>query len=614
MTQTLDKDTGDQNLPRWQLESLFSRLDGEDFKKAKEELSRELKELEALARDRGIRKQEGLALTLTDETVAAFEALLGRLNRLYESFSDIRVFIYGFVATDSFNNEAQAELSRLEPLTSRMSILDKRFTAWLGSLDIEELIERSEIAREHAFALRQAAIEAKHLMSDAEEELYAALQQTSGNAWARLHGDLSSRGTTSAILPGREAREYTVTELKNLQAEADPALRKAALEAELELIGRHAVAYAAAMNSIKGQVNEIGRRRGWESALDAALFESHISRKSLEAMQAACRESFPVFRRYLKAKARFLGKEKLGWYDLSAPVSVDESRGYGWDEAKAFVVENFRSYSDKLAAFAQHTFDQGWHDVPPRKGKRGGAFCMGASGAKESRVLLNFGGKLDDLFTVAHELGHAYHNACAFATERTPLQDMTPMTLAETASIFCETIVVNAALAEAGERERLSILEQDLLGTTQLVVDIHSRFLFESAVFEKRRERALSIEEFSEIMLSAQSETYGDALETRHPYMWAQKGHYYSAARSFYNFPYTFGYLFGLGLYARYRAEPEGFHARYDELLSKTGMADAASLADEFGIDIESPEFWKDSLKVAEARVSDFEALVEKYR
>ncbi len=607
MTQTLSKD-----FPHWQLTSLFSGLDGSDFLGAKRKLSADLDALETFVREHEIGKRDGLKLT--NETVRVFERLVHDLNGLYENVSDIRAFIYGYVSTDAFNNKAQAEFSTLKPVFSRLGVIGKRVSAWLGSLDGEALMARSTVAREHRYMLELKFQEAKHLMADAEEELVSALEQTGVSAWSKLHSDISSRSTTFKALPGREEAQYTVTELKNLQAEADPELRRAAYEAELELLERDAVAYAAAMNSIKGHVNEVSRRRGWASGLEQALFQSHISANSLSAMQEACKGSFPIFRRYLKAKARFLGKSRLGWYDLRAPVSLGEAKDYSWDEAKAFVVENFRRYSDKLADFAQRTFDEGWHDVPPRKGKSGGAFCMSADGAKESRVLLNFGGKLDDLFTVAHELGHAYHNACDFEAGRTPLQDDTPMTLAETASIFCETIVVNAALDKASEAERLSTLEQDLLGTTQLVVDIHSRFIFESTVFDRRQKRELSIEEFNEIMLEAQATTYGDALEERHPYMWAQKGHYYSGGRSFYNFPYTFGYLFGLGLYARYRAQPEGFKERYDELLSSTGMADAASLASGFGIDIESPEFWQSSLEVAGERVKDFEALVEKSR
>lgn len=602
------------SLPHWQLTSIFPGLDAPAYAQAKAELRERVEALRSAmdARGGGAAREP---LPTHSEQVATFDALLDQLNDLYVRFATLRAFLVGFIATDAFNDRAQAEASSLQPLGSELSFLSTRFTAWVGALDAERLLKGSERARAHAYFVRRSKEEAAHLMGSEAEELAAALHPSSGGAWAKLHGDLISRETLRVTLPGRGEAELPLTELRNLQSDPDPEVRRSAFEAELELLERNAVPFAAALNSIKGQVNELTRRRGWASALDEAIFENRISARSLAAMQGACEAHFPLFRRYLAAKAKFLGQETLAWYDLLAPVGVGAPRRFSWDEAQAFVVEAFGSYSAALAAFAQRSFDEHWHDVPPRKGKRNGAFCMGVPGVQESRLLHNFGGNLDDVFTLAHELGHAYHNACAYAYGRTELQSDTPMTLAETASIFCETIVVNALLTRADDRERLAILEQDLLGSTQLVLDIHSRFLFERAVFERRRERELSVAELNELMLEAQAATYGDALDesARHPLMWAHKGHYYSVGRSFYNFPYTFGYLFGLGLYAQYQDQPEGWHERYDALLAATGMEDANTLAARFGIDLESGAFWEASLKVAEARVREYEALVARF-
>ena len=605
-------------LPHWQLISIFPGLDSAEFNEAKNELKLRLESLTKLMDENSISAKEDGAVkdsAVNPETAALFDNLIGRFNDLYTRMGTVGSYLAGFISTDAFNDRAQAEMSSLAPLRSKLSFLGVRFTAWLGSLGADALIEASDTAKAHSYLVRRSREEARHLMGQEAEELLSALRPSGGQAWVKLHGDLSSRTTIKKTLPGREEAEYPLTELRNLQSDGDPDVRKAAYEAELELLTQNVVAYAAAMNSIKAQVNETTQRRGWDTALGEALFSSHITRKSLEAMQSACREQFQVFRRYLKAKARFLGKETLAWYDLLAPVTVGTPRHFSWADTTEFVAEVFGSYSPKLAAFAQKTFDENWHDVPPRKGKRGGAFCMSVQGVKESRIMHNFGGDLDSVFTAAHELGHAYHNLCRYEADRTPLQDDTPMTLAETASIFCETIVTNALLNRADEAEKLAILEQDLLGSTQLVVDIDSRFRFESAVFERRRERELSVDELNALMLDAQAQTYGDALDedARHPLMWAQKGHYYSTGRSFYNFPYTFGYLFGLGLYAQYQARPEGWHTRYDELLSKTGMNDAAPLAAEFGIDIESVDFWRKSLEIAEGRVAEYEVLVERF-
>lgn len=602
-----------QNLPHWQLTSIYPGLASPEFAQAKSELKAALEKLEALMDARQVRAQA--TVEVTAQTASLFDELIERYNDVVTRFATIFPYLSGFTSTDAFNDQAQAETSALAPLGSKLSFLSVRLTAWVGALDADTLITASDVAKAHSYFVRRSLEEARHLMGEEAEELLSALGPSSGRAWTKLHSDLIARSTVKTQLPGRAEADYPLTELRNLQGDADPELRKAAYEAELELLEGNAVPFAAAMNSIKAQVNETSQRRGYDSALGEALFSSHITRQSLDAMQTACREAFPVFRRYLKAKAKFLGKDTLAWYDLSAPVTAGTPRTFTWPEASAFVAETFGSYSDRLAAFAKRSFEEGWHDVPPRKGKRNGAFCMSVEAVKESRIMHNFGGGLDDVFTVAHELGHAYHNDCLFEAGRTPLQDDTPMTLAETASIFCETIVTNAMLAQADEAEKLAILEQDLLGATQLVVDIDSRFRFEQGVFDKRRERELSVDELNELMLDAQAQTYGEGLDenARHPYMWAHKGHYYSTGRSFYNFPYTFGYLFGLGLYAQYQANPDGWHQRYDALLSETGMFDAAPLAARFGIDIESVDFWRGSLAIAEGRVSEYETLVERF-
>ena len=601
--------TADKPLPHWQLDSIFPGLDSGAYKDAKGQLEAGLNTLDQTFTQHGV--GSGEALELTDEVSHRFEQFSEQLNELADSFVTLRVFVTGFTAVDAFNEQAQAEMSQLRDLGSQFSVLNKRFIAWLGRLDLEQLADSSPYARAHKFSLEQTAIAAEHLMGDEAEALASALNTSGGGAWVKLHTDLTSRHTVEAALPGQGTRAYGLAELKTLAHDPNRQVRRLAKEAELELLSRDELAFAAAMNGVKGEVNTLTERRGWGSALEQTLFGSNISPQALSAMQAACEASFPDFRRYLRAKAKFLGLERLEWFDLFAPVSVGEPRSFSWEEAKRFVVDAFGSYSAELADYAQLTFDKNWHDVPPRKGKRSGAFCASVPLRQESRIMLNFSGTLDDVFTVAHELGHGFHNQQMYLAGRDAAQRSTPMTLAETASIFCETIVVNKMLSGASDADKLAILEQDLLGATQLVVDIHSRFLFENAVFEKRLSRELSVDEFKATMLDAQAQTYGDAVVNPHPLMWAQKGHYYSTTRSYYNFPYTFGYLFGLGIYATYQDAPGDFQASYNDLLNSTGMADARSLGERFGLDIEDKAFWARSLDVAKGRIDDYERLVD---
>jgi pepF/M3 family oligoendopeptidase len=318
-----------------------------------------------------------------------------------------------------------------------------------------------------------------------------------------------------------------------------------------------------------------------------------------------------MFRRYFLSKAKKLGKEKLAWWDLSAPIGKSD-KAYSYEAARDFILENFGKFSPDLQGFAQRAFDNRWIDAEPRDGKRGGAFCMGVAGVKESRVLCNFDGSFDQVSTIAHELGHGFHNECAFAAGKTELQQWTPMTLAETASTMCETIVTEAVLATTKDpQEELAVLEAQIQGAAAVVVDIYSRYLFETEVFERRAQAELSADDFSEIMERAQRAAYGEGLDDRYlqKFMWTWKPHYYSPALSFYNYPYAFGLLFATGLYAIYQQRGPAFVEDYKKLLASTGEANAANLAKRFGIDIRTRKFWDDSLAIIGRQVDRFCAI-----
>ncbi len=610
---------------RWRLDSLFAGLDAADYRAARADLAHRIDALEATLAEGALDAPPTSVVeagpggdeapTSTWDVRARLVGLLSARDTLAERLGDVGVFLTGYVAVDAFDDAAQAEQSTLRRLTARLGAIDARITAWIGRLDLDALLDApDDDLAPYAHYLRRTQVAARHLMGEAEEDLASALLPSGGDAWGKLHDDLAGRATVPFTPPGADEPEPTgLARLRVLQAHADRAVRARAYHAELDLLDTHAVAFAAAMNGVKGQVGTLAERRGWSSPLAAALFQNGVGEPALDALQTAVRAAFPDLRRYLRAKARFLGIERLAWYDLLAPVQTGEPRSFTWPEATAFVRTRFAAFAPALEALAVRAVDEGWIDVLPRVGKRNGAFCMGAPGVRESRVMLNFGGGLDDVFTLAHELGHAFHNDASYRAGRRPLQAVTPMTLAETASIFCETLVTDALLAESDDATRLAVLEQDLRSTAQLTLDIDSRFRLERAIFERRADRELSVAELDDLMLSAQDATYGDALDpaARHARMWAQKPHYYSARRSFYNFPYTFGYLFGLGVFARYRAEPDGFARRYEDLLANTGQASVAELGRAFGIDVEDVGFWSDALSVTAERVNDFERLVE---
>lgn len=581
--------------PTWDMQCVFPGIESTEFKTAFADVLRGIDELEKLFESSGIKDGTAGAERLPEA--------LAVCNAFRERLRTVSSYIYAFVTTDSRDYAAQAAESELRTQLSRVSKLTATFTAWIGSLDSKFAASSDSTVASHAFALTKAKEQSNHLMSPDEEELAADLAPSGGLAWAKLHGNVGSQIEVEVELPDGP-RTMAMSAVRSLAYDANGDTRRAAYQAELDAWKRYEVPMAAAMNGVKGETLTLARRRGWNSPLDEALFNSNIDRATLDAMHAAVEESLPVFRAYLRAKARLFGGDRLAWFDLFAPVGGSE-REWTFEEGAAFVERQFSSYSERMGSFAARAFRERWIDAPPKPGKRDGAYCMGLR-ADESRILMNFKPAFGSVSTLAHELGHAYHNLCL--ADKTPLQRQTPMTLAETASIFCETVVRQAALSEGSEAEQLTILEAAVTGACQTVVDISSRFRFEQEVFNRRSKRELSPAELCSAMLDAQEASYGDGLDAdlRHEYMWAAKPHYYG--RSFYNFPYTFGLLFSTGLYARFLDSPQEFRKAYDDLLSSTGLADAAELAARFGIDVRSVDFWRSSLEVIGR---DIERLVE---
>ncbi|MBN2005270.1 MAG: M3 family oligoendopeptidase [Anaerolineae bacterium] len=593
-----------QSLPHWDMTTVFPGLDAPEFLAAFAAHQQTIRELVQHFDDNAV----ALCATppdINDETIALFEDTLTRFNTMMTRQTLLSTYINCFVSVNSRNAIAQSRNSELALQRVEVNKLNTRLTAWLGSLDVATLIEKSPVAQAHAFMLRRVKREAQHLMSPVEENLAAELNLTGADAWTNLYDNYSSQITANVEIAG-EMQTLPITAIRNLAHDADRQVRQRAYLAELKAWETHALPIAAAMNSIKGQTNTLSQRRGWGSPLDVALFNNNITRDVLEVMLDTAKTFYPTFRRYLKAKARALGLEQLSWYDLFAPVGEDR-REWSFEISRDFIIREFGAFSPRMGDLAKRAFQERWIDAEPRDGKGGGAFCAWLRD-DESRVFGNFSPDYGAMSMLAHELGHAYHNLTR--AQCTYMQRRTPMTLAETASNFGEIIVREAALKTATPAEQTTILDASLQDATQVVVDIASRFLFETDVFEQRRERELSVETLNALMLDAQRATYGDGLnlEEQHPYMWAVKSHYYGSI--FYNFPYMFGLLFSTGLYARYRQAPEGFLEAYDQLLAATGMDDAATLAARFDMDIRQPAFWQSSLEMIAADVARFEKLV----
>ncbi len=598
-----------ETLPRWDVSTIYPSLQSEPYDAALHELDERLDTHEARLDADGI---AGDGSVPSDDAAAAkiLEAYLERCSWLAARLQTLRCYVYAFTTTDSRDTVAKRRASELDARSVRAEAAGTRFRGWAAGLEgrLDALGALSETIERHRFTLEETIEDGKLRMSEPEELLAADLASTAASAWSRLHGVVSSQIEVPVEVTDGTVERLPMTKVRALASDGDPELRRRAHEAELEAWLKWREPLAASFNGIKGWVNRLNDRRGYAEPIDASLRTARIDRATLDALLEAMKGSLPTFRRYFRAKATLLGKPKLDWWDIAAPVGGG-GRHWSFEEASSFIEKCFGTFSPRLAAFARRAFDGRWIDAEPRDGKVGGAFCMGIPEVKESRILANFDGSFDQLSTIAHELGHGFHNDVLADVE--PLRRKTPMTLAETASIFCETIVFRSALAEAtDDAERLGVLETYLLGASQVVVDIYSRYLFETRAFEARRGAELSAEELCSLMTGAQRDAYGDGLSTElHPYMWAVKPHYYSAGFSFYNYPYAFGLLFGLGLYAVYRERGEAFIDDYAALLGSTGLGPAAELAARFDIDIRTRAFWDAGLGEIEGLIGDYETL-----
>ncbi len=586
-----------ENIPRWDLSNIYSGLDDPKLTSDLATLKDEITTLTSFF--------ETELLPLKDSPQNP-DILSKRLNRLVDltntidtGAGTIGAFLYALTSTDSFDKAAEQMQSKFEIGLLPLRNVNVRIAAWLGSVadQLPAALAIPGSAHEHAFILLEEAQQSQYLMSEPEEELANELSLSGGAAWGDLQGTLTSQKQVEFELDGK-TETLPLPALINLRSHPSAEVRERAYHLEQATFEDMKEALAACLNGVKGEVNTLDRKRGREDSLHSSLDKARIDRQTLNAMIAAIEDSLPMFRSYFQAKAKILGSEKLPWWSLFAPIgSVDKT--YSFEEAKGIILTNFAKFSPEMADFARSAFENHWIDALQRPGKRGGAYCMGVEGIKESRIMSNFDGSFDQVMTLAHELGHGFHNYCAFQADKTPLQTQTPMTLAETASIMCETIVFNALLADIDDpKAEQAILETSISSDAQTIVDIYSRFLFEQEVFDRRKKSTLSADEISEIMLQAQRDSYGDGIdpEVMNKFAWTWKPHYYSTGLSFYNYPYAFGNLFAKGLYAIYQEKGDAFVQDYKALLASTGEASAADLAARFGIDIRSKDFWAASL------------------
>ena len=509
-------------------------------------------------------------------------------------------------AADTRDPQAGSQLGRIMGAVSTAAAPEAAFKSWASSLpNLQELTASDEVLKEYTFLFKNMKDSSRHLLPGRGEEIMAKMNLSGGSAWGDMQQYL-----TSTVPVSYRGSTTNLSSIRNLAYNADPQVRKDAFDAEIACYDRIKDAVAFALNSIKLETISDCQLRGYDSPLDRTLKQSNMQRATLDAMLSAMEEYAPKFWQYLKAKAKALGHENgLPWYDLFAPMGTSSTK-FTVESARDYLVNLFAEFDSELSGMVARAFDEEWIDFYPRDGKAGGAFCADVNCLHESRILTNFDGLFGDVITLAHELGHAFHNQCIF--HHRPLNQDYSMPLAETASTFNECVVMGSALSKAANKaEKIALIESQLQDITQVICDIFSRYRFEAMVFENREEQFMDAATLCSFMEQAQKESYGDGLDHNclHPYMWVCKSHYYGP--TFYNFPYAFGALFARGLYAQYEKEGVAFVSKYKKLLAATTVATAEDVAKEAGIDLTDKEFWRAALQTVADQIDLFCTLVK---
>lgn len=558
-----------------------------------------------------LREKVSLIVAFVDTlpTLSPIEGLTQGIA-LQEQFSDLVGKLAGYAslrqAADTRDSESGSRMGQIMQLYSGVAAPLAAWKDWVSKIDnLQEIVAGDDNLRAYCFLFKNLADSSRYLLPGIGEKVMATMELSGGSAWSDMQQYL-----TSTVPVSYKGDITNLSAIRNLAYDADPQVRKAAYEAEISCYDRIKDPIAFALNSIKLETISDCQLRGYASPLERTLKQSDMKQETLDAMLSAMDEYLPKFWQYLKAKGKALGhKNGLPWYDLFAPMGSSSTR-FSAEDARNYLVDLFAEFDSELSQMVATAFDNAWIDFYPRDGKAGGAFCSGVECLGESRILTNFDGMFTDVVTLAHELGHAFHNHCI--RDHRPLNHDYSMPLAETASTFNECVVMASAIGKAADKaEKIALIESQLQDATQIICDIYSRFRFEKMVLDNRSQMFMNADTLCQYMTEAQKQSYGDGLDeaVMHPYMWVCKSHYYGP--TYYNFPYAFGGLFARGLYAQYEKEGADFVPKYKQLLHTTCIATAEDTAKVAGIDLTDKAFWCSALQTIADQIYLFCQLVE---
>ncbi len=579
-------------LPVWDLDSALDSLGGAEA--LRHWLVNAIAELGVLY-DR-IDVRAGAALSLSSDLPEAFETVLTATDTVLEAERLLTLYHAGRCWADGTDQAASAAYLELHAELVPLASLRSRLESWAARLPMDDLAAKNGTAEAHRHWIERCAAAAPRRLPAGEQDLLEQLRTNGQLAWQRLYEDLIGH----AIAP-YDGQQVPLAALRAQASSPSSERRQAAHIAAENACAAIALPAAACLNALKGEALVLSRRCGWDNALDKCLDDHGVDKRVLELVHATVQRLLPLLRGFARTKARLLGHDGLlPWWDVAAPLPGDEQ--LTWAQATDLIVGAFRQFSPRVANHALRALNNGWVDAQGRPGKRTTALCMPMRRG-EARLLVNFDGSCDSVLSCAHELGHAYHYLLLGSC--TELQRKSPLSLQETASLWCESLVLNAA--ERDSALRLSMLNANLIGLFQTVVDVHSRFLFEQELLRRRAVGPLTTDEMCELSMQAQLRSYADSVapETLPRYAWVARPHFYTS--TFGNWPYYFGLLLGLALFAGHGNTTGA--ARLDQFLSRTGTHSPAELVAGFDADITNHEFWMAGVAVIEQRVNEFDAL-----
>lgn len=584
----------------WDLDSIFpGGSSSEQLKSYIAQLEQDITEL-----DRELKS--AAAPTSVEETVA-YDGIIEKLQSMMARLSEAGAYVECLTAQDQHDKKAVQLESKLHAMNAKYENLMTQFQSILRLTDDQiwaQWLERETVTK-IAFVLNERRQEAKERLAPELESLAADLAVDGYHGWGQHYDTIVAKVTIPFTGEDGESKELSVGQAANKLDDPDRSVRED-LFPKWEQAWSKVEDYAAdTLNRLAGFRLKLYEKRGWENVLKEPLDINRMSQATLDMMWKVIVENKPIFVQYLERKAKLLGIEKLNWSDVDAPIG-EASGKVSYEDAAQEIVEQFRKFNPKMADFATHAFNQRWIEAEDRPGKRPGGFCTSLQGSKQTRIFMTYGGTISNLSTLAHELGHAYHQHVM--NDEEIFNQNYGMNVAETASTFAEMIVADALVQNASSKEeKIALLADKIQRGVAFFMNIHARFLFETRFYEQRKAGLLDADQLSALMKEAQEEAFCGVLDEYHPHFWVSKLHFYITGVPFYNFPYTFGYMFSTGIYALAVKEGQSFADKYDALLQDTGKMTVEELASKhLNVDLTLPDFWEGAMSLVVDDVKQF--------